>query len=445
MKLRTFIAILAVMVISIGVLAVGYISTNSARVTYSYALEDYYQRTFYELLDNVNDIELNLSKAIVATSKENQLETFEKIYQDSATALCNLSRLPIDNEAIYETTRLMNQLGGFTYSLIQKLKNQQTITQEDFAQLETLYDYTKNIQVALNEFQQSINYDFSFVVNSLKDYKVSRISTTFNQLQSSETGVEYPTLIYDGPFSESVMNKKVKGLNDTIITKEEGEKKIFDDLGAIYTIEKVEYSSFTQGKFATLDYKVSRKDLPDLYVQISQQGGMFLTISAAGINGGENKDLDECKKIAQDFIDKLGFEDMQTIWGTIINNTAYINLTTVKNDVIVYPEMIKIKVNTTNGDVIGMEATNYAYNKQTRTNTKPTITLANATKAVDKRLTIHNSELAIIPKEYGEDVLCYEFVCTLNNYTYYVYINATTGIEENILRIVQTDNGELIS
>ncbi|MBQ7307210.1 MAG: hypothetical protein IJW82_01640 [Clostridia bacterium] len=46
MKTRAVVASLVVLVIAVGVLTVGYISTRNSQTTYSYALEEYYQQTF---------------------------------------------------------------------------------------------------------------------------------------------------------------------------------------------------------------------------------------------------------------------------------------------------------------------------------------------------------------------------------------------------------------
>lgn len=444
MKARAVIATLVVLVMSIGVLAVGYVSTKNTKMTYSYALEDYYQRTFYELVNNVNDIELNLSKGMVANGKTTKLNAFETIEKDCATAISNLSRLPINHESINETTRLVNQLGGYSYYVVQKIKTDTSLSTTDTEQLDTLYDYTIKVQSSLNDFQKSINDNFSFIVEMMNTKNENKVSTNFSSLQSKATGIEYPTLIYDGPFSESVTNKKIKGLEDKKITKDEGKTLIWEKIGAKYTIDSVEYVSNTQSKFNTFDYKVLRKDLPTMYVQITEQGGMVLDISSTSSKGDKNYTLEECKAKAEEFAKILDFTELKAVWGTIINSTAYINLTTVVDNVVIYPEMIKVKVDIQTGNIIGWEAKNYAYNHIKRSNLSPKITASQARENVTKTLTIVSQRLSVIPKDYKDDVLCYEFVCKLNNYTYYVYINALDGTEENILRIVQTNDGELI-
>ncbi|MBQ7307211.1 MAG: germination protein YpeB, partial [Clostridia bacterium] len=133
----------------------------------------------------MNDILLNLSKGIIATGKERKLDAFELIQRDCSSAISNLSRLPITHESINETTRLVNQLGGYSYYIISKIKTGSAISTTDYEQLDTLYDYTVKVQESLNDFQKSINDNFSFVVEMLDNMDENQISTNLASLQST--------------------------------------------------------------------------------------------------------------------------------------------------------------------------------------------------------------------------------------------------------------------
>ena len=57
---------------------------------------------------------------------------------------------------------------------------------------------------------------------------------------------------------------------------------------------------------------------------------------------------------------------------------------------------------------------------------------------------IISSAVALSPLDYNREVLTYEFKCTKNGETYYFYYNAESGQEENILKVVHTENGNLL-
>ena len=106
--------------------------------------------------------------------------------------------------------------------------------------------------------------------------------------------------------------------------------------------------------------------------------------------------------------------------------------------------MIKLKIDLSDGTVLGFEASAYYTNHVKRTLLKGNYSIENAKNKINKNFVIQEERLALIPLDYGQEVLCYEFVCKHGGDDYYFYINTTTGVEENILKIIQTDNGSLL-
>jgi germination protein YpeB len=115
----------------------------------------------------------------------------------------------------------------------------------------------------------------------------------------------------------------------------------------------------------------------------------------------------------------------------------------VDGNVVVYPDQIKLKVALDNGDVVGIESQHYLIVHTERSLPKPRITAAEARKNVSKRLDIKNIRLSLIPMESLREVFCYEFYGEYDGEKYFVYINALDGTEERILKVLETENGEL--
>ena len=97
----------------------------------------------------------------------------------------------------------------------------------------------------------------------------------------------------------------------------------------------------------------------------------------------------------------------------------------------------------TSGNIVGWEATNYATNHKSRTFTSK-ISMLTAQDKLSKILTIKERNYCIIPDKYIGEVSAYEFICSWKNYTYYIYIDSNTGAEANIMRVIDTTNGELL-
>jgi len=71
---------------------------------------------------------------------------------------------------------------------------------------------------------------------------------------------------------------------------------------------------------------------------------------------------------------------------------------------------------------------------------KSKITEAKAKEKLNSRIEINSQNLAIIPTEFGTEILCWEFKGKAGDNEFLVYINAENGKEEDILMIVNTPN-----
>ena len=120
-----------------------------------------------------------------------------------------------------------------------------------------------------------------------------------------------------------------------------------------------------------------------------------------------------------------------------------INYAYSQDGVVMYPDLIKVKVALDNGDILGVETTGYLNNHTTRDISNVKITKEQAKENLNKDLNIESEGLAVIPTEWQTEILCYEFKGKVDDTEFLVYINAENGREEDILVIKDTPNGIL--
>jgi germination protein YpeB len=127
------------------------------------------------------------------------------------------------------------------------------------------------------------------------------------------------------------------------------------------------------------------------------------------------------------------------------NGMMTINFAASQDNVILYPDLIKIGVALDNGEILFYEATGYLQNHTQRALPKDIISRSEAEKAVSPILQINSSGLAVILTDAKKEVYCYEFKCA-NAYgkEYLVYVDAETGRQENMLVIIDTGRGKLV-
>ena len=125
--------------------------------------------------------------------------------------------------------------------------------------------------------------------------------------------------------------------------------------------------------------------------------------------------------------------------GTLTANYAY-----EQNGITIYPDLIKLKIALDDGEVLGMESTGYLNShKELREISDTKIKEDEARKKVNEKLEITSTGMAIIPTKWNTEVLCYEFKGKTGDNDFIVYINTETGEEQDILMIINTEEGTL--
>ena len=191
-------------------------------------LEAGYQKSFYDTVEQVDNIDLNLSKAL-ATSDSGALQKYlVDTAINSELAENDLQQLPLQDESKFYTTKLINQIGDFAKYLNNKLINGEKLSKEDYQSLDRLYRANLTLKDSLGRMLSDMGEKFSFS-SMLERGNGNIVVEGFDELQN--LSVQYPELIYDGPFSDGLNEREIKGLKGEEISEESAREKfsqIFD-------------------------------------------------------------------------------------------------------------------------------------------------------------------------------------------------------------------------
>ncbi len=147
---------------------------------------------------------------------------------------------------------------------------------------------------------------------------------------------------------------------------------------------------------------------------------------------------------AKAFLTAHGVDDMAESYFIDQGNRLTINFAARQDDVICYPDLIKVEVAMDNGEIVGYEAAGYLMNHTQRSSLQPWVAAGDAQEQVSGELSVLSRQLALIPTEGENEVLCWEFKCENGDGKHYiVYINAKTGEEQQILILLEDENGTL--
>lgn len=406
---------------------------------YKLELDNLYKKSYYDAMDAIADLELKLSKLTLAEGKSSQKTLLYDIWMKSEIAESNLSQLSARETEMSTIIKFINQLGDYCYYLSKKVDSGE-LTEAERQTMDKLYSIIKVLQESFQDATNSVINGESFVG------KINEgIGILGNSYQKfiNDTTIEYPEMIYDGPFSDGLSDREAKFLKGkSEMSREQAEarlKELFSDVSALT------YRSDTVGSIPAYLYDITWKEGQGS-VQITKAGGLILEYSGHRQITDPVKSEDECKEIAIQKIKDLGYADMKPVWVTNSHSMVYINFAYEKDDVVYYPDLVKIKIAADTGNFVGLEAANYIYNHTGERAIPDGIKTAEEARAkVSKKLTIENTEICVIPTEWNTEILAYEFSGSYNDGQYFVYIDANTLDEIKVMKVVESDGGMLLS
>ena len=418
--------------------------------------ENNYNMAFFELVSYIENVETYLAKSLISSTPEHGAETLTHVWREANLAQSYLARLPIGSQELANTSKFLNQVSDYSFSLSRKNIYNEKLTDDDFENLKQLHTYSVELENTLNQLSADINGgrikwgELSQKGSSVFVSQVSNISKdSFNNME--ENFHEYSGLIYDGAFSEHITSVEKKGLTGNNISIEEAQEiaKKFIDESKIAEINSNGMSENTN--MPAYDFSIKLKDTKDkneiITISISQKGGHIVFMNYNRNVDAETISQERANEIGKNYLQDKGFPNMKETYflkqsGVVTINYAY-NQQSVSGDVVVYPDLIKVKVALDNGEILGLETTGYLNSHYERNISEPKITKEKAKENLNKTLEIQSEGLAIIPTEFKTEIFCWEFKGKVEDTEFLVYINAENGKEEDILVIKNTPNGTL--
>ncbi len=440
----TLVIALITIIVALGIYA------YKKQIEFRQASENDYNMAFYELVDYVQSVETYLAKSLISSTPEHGAQTLTHVWREANLAQSYLARLPIDSNELSNTAKFLNQVSDYSYSLSRKNIYNESLSQEDLNNLKELHSYAVELENTLNQLSADINNGrISFGELAKKGtnafaQQVSNISKdSFSNLE--ENFHEYAGLIYDGAFSEHMTNPERKGLTGEDIDEDKA-KSIAEEFIGKDKIKEINSNGISENaNIPSYDFvvKTDNNNEANLWISISKKGGHVVFMNYNRNVEVETITQERANELGKEFLNSRGINNMKETYYIKQEGIVTINYAYMQNDVIMYPDLVKLKVALDNGEILGIETTGYLNSHNERNLEEVQITKEKAKESLNKDLEILSEGLAVIPTEYQTEVLCWEFKGKVEDREFLVYINAKTGREEDILIILNTPNGTL--
>jgi len=418
---------------------------------YTIATHNQYNLALYELVDYVQNVENYLAKSMITSTPEHGAETLSKAWREANLAQVYLSQLPVSSTELSNTAKFLNQVSEYSYSLSRKNIYNEELSEEDFNNLKQLHDYCTELKNTLDQLSTDMNEGRISWDELTKDTEIAFAqqvdnlsAATFSNLD--ENFGEYAGLIYDGAFSEHMESAERKGLIGDEIDEEKAKQIAKDFIGEDRIAELNSKGLVENGNIQVFDFYAKIKDGDEnnpLTISISKIGGHIVNMNYNRQIDLETISYEEANNIGMEFLKSREIESVKETYYLKEGGVLTINYAYEQDGVVVYPDLIKLKIALDNGEVLGIETSGYLNNHTQRDTSKINISKEEAKANLNKNLEITSEGLAIIPTEWKTEILCYEFKGKIDDTDFLVYINAETGREENILVIIDTPNGIL--
>ena len=370
---------LSIVVVLFSIIVILAIVIYKKQTEYRQASENSYNMAFYEVVDYVQNVEVFLAKSLITNSPESSAESLTNVWREANLALGYLTQLPINSHEIENTSKFLNQVSEYSYSLYRKNLKDEELTEEDMKNLKDLHQYSVELENTLNQLSADIN-DGRISWGELAEegtvafaQQVSNISQdSFDNLEQNFH--EFSGLIYDGAFSEHITKAEKVGLTGDNIDEETAKNKA-TELFNNQNIKEVTSYGKSEGDTTSFDYGITFNDDTTASVSISEKGGHVIYMNRNREVTAEVISQEEADQKAKEYLEQKGFGNMKETYYLKQSGIVTINYAYVQDDVIMYPDLIKVKVALDNGEILGIETTGYLNSHTERKLEAPKVTV----------------------------------------------------------------------
>ncbi len=438
---KTFILPIILVLSAITVFSTGFsIKTELQNRRYRLELENSYSRSLDDFNASINNIALTLDKARFVTTPKQLSSLAAKLLTEAELSKTALSQLPAAEE-LTVLNRFLSQVGNYAMSVSGKLISGETLSDEDSQSIELLNSTAKKISNLVSDSHISYNNPESWAkeLDSKLDKTVDTDSLASSLGELEESLSDYPTLVYDGPYSDHILEKEPIMLkNAEEITESEALKRAAELCEC--DVKSLKYDGSVTGTIPSFRFTGNSTT-----VTISRKGGFGVYMRKEKTVSKDILSYEQAVSKAKRHLERLGFSNMQETYFFTSEGVCVVNFAFVDGKTVCYTDLIKVGIAMDTGEMVLFEASGYISNHTDRAFPTPTHTLEEAMELISAKLTVNRTQLALIPTDSGGEVRCYEFACTEENgEEILVFINVTTLFEEKVLILLKSDGGTLV-
>lgn len=416
------------------------IQESSKSQKYLLMIENQYSRAFEQLNSSLNNISMAVEKTVYVSSAKKMSSLSAEIFSEAELAKSALSELPMGESNISTIYRFLSQVGNYALTVSKNITSENTVTEKQRDELKLLSSTAQTVTRVIND--AGIEYNSPEQWAQVVEHKLNSainqqgLATSLTQLEEDLS--DYPTLIYDGPYSDHILEK------EPLMTMGTREYSVDEASNIARQIvgenSNLQFEDMQNGKikgYRFIDNNVN--------ITVSQMGGYVVYMRKNRMVGDSLLSYEQALSKAKRFLENMQINNMVDTYFYTDNGVCVINFAYLDGQTICYTDLIKVGVAMDTGEIVLLETAGYLTNHTQRAFQTPNYTAEQAAAQISSDLEIETSSIALIPTDSGGEVRCYEFLCKgEENQEILVYINLQTLDEEQIYILLKTDGGTLV-
>lgn len=439
-KRQTFIKTISLLSAALLVIGGFAIKERIRSRKYLLMIENQYSRAFEQLNSSLNNISMSVEKIVYVSSAKKMGSLAAEIFSETELAKSALSELPMGESNISTIYRFLSQVGNYALAVSKNITNENTVTDKQRDELKTLSSTAKTVTQVIND--SAIEYNnpeqwAQVIENKLNDV-ISEQGFASSLTQLEEDLSDYPTLIYDGPYSDHILEKEP--LMTAIAKEYSQDEALVVACNVVGENNNLTFEDMQKGKiecYRFIDNNVN--------VAVSVKGGYVVYMRKNRTVGESLLSYEQALSKAKRFLENMQISNMIDTYFYTDNGVCVINFAYLDGQTICYTDLIKVGVAMDTGEIMLLETAGYLTNHTDRAFQTPNFTVEQAMEKISSDLEVEKSSVTLIPTDSGGEVRCYEFLCLgEENQEILVYINVKTLEEEQIYILLKTDGGTLV-
>ncbi|SFC44508.1 spore germination protein [Bacillus sp. OV322] len=404
--------------------------------------ENTYQRAFHDLAYQVDTLHDKIGNTLAMNSRKSLSPALTDVWRLTSEAQNDVGQLPLSLMAFNKTEEFLSKIGDFSYQTSVRDLEKEPLNDKEYANLKTLYTQAGEIQDELRKTQYLVlknHLKWMDVETALASGEAKSDNTILDGLKIVEKKVSvYSESDTQNPTNVSMekQNENYSNLKGKEITKKEA---VLEARKYANFSRSAKVSAESNGKGANYGfYSITLTDpstKDEANMDIAKKGGYPIWMINTRKVNDEKLGLNQAEMKAKQFLKSHQFNSLDLYESSQYDHIGLFNFVGSVGGVRIYPDSVKVKIALDDGSVIGFSAEEFLKSNKMRKIGTAKLSLEQARTKINPKVKVMEERKALIINDVDQEVLCYEFLGTIGEDTYRIFINGNTGQEEKVEKL----------